>query len=115
MASNTALYFKGQEIDIFHQLHSDIVKYSATGQIIIIDDLNSVLGSLLTPETFSKINDNPDEQHDSIDNIDSLPVLCFIDTNSNQSGKKLLELLSESSMATLQVNLHAISTMVVAD
>ena len=47
-------------------------------------DLNSSLGS--SQETFSYINDNPDEQG-FINNIDSLPVGCFMDTNSNLSGE----------------------------
>ena len=54
----------------------------------MMDDLNSRLGN--SQETFSYIYDNPDEQS-FIDNIDYLPVRCFLDTNSNL-GKKLLEL-----------------------
>ena len=33
--------------------------------------------------------------------VSSIPVRCFMDTNSNQSGKNLLELLNESSPITL--------------
>ena len=62
-------------------------------------DLNSSLGS--SQETFSYINNNPDEQG-FINNIDSLPVGCFMDTNSNLSGEKLSDLLNESLLITLK-------------
>ena len=74
ISPSNSVYFKDQEIDIFDQLHSDIVKYSATGQIIIMGDLNSRLGS--SQETFSYIDDNPDEQG-FINNIDYIPVQFF--------------------------------------
>ena len=93
---SNSVHFKDQEIDMFDQLHSDIVKYSATCQINIIGDLNSRLGT--SQETFSYISDNPDEQV-SIDNIGFLQ--CFMNTDSNQSGKRLLGLLNESSLISL--------------
>ena len=91
-------YYKDQDIDIIDKLGSDIIKYSSQGQIIIIGDLNSRLGNL--QEEFSFINDDPDAQN-TIDNIESLPVREFMDPSTNQSGKKLMDLLNESSLISL--------------
>ena len=91
-------YFKNQDIDLFDQLKSDLVKYNSKGQIIIIGDLNARLGS--SQENFSYVNDNPDDLS-YVDDIDSLPVRCLIDTKSNQSGRKLIKLLNECSLISL--------------
>ena len=91
-------YYKDQDIHIIDKLRSDIIKYSSQGQIIIIVDLNSRLGNL--QEEFSFINDDPDAQN-TIDSIESLPVREFMDPSINQSGKKLMDLLNESSLISL--------------
>ena len=91
-------YYKDQDIDIMDKLRSDIIKYSSQDQIIITGDLNSRLGNL--QEEFSFINDDPDAQN-TIDNIESLPVREFMDPSTNQSGRKLMDLLNESSLISL--------------
>ena len=83
---------------IFDQLKSDLVKFYSKGQIIITGDLNARLGS--SQENFSYISDNPDDLS-YVDDIDSLPVRCFIDTKSNQSGRKLIKLPNECSLISL--------------
>ena len=91
-------YFKNQDTYLFDQLKSDLVKYNSKGQIIIIGDPNARLGS--SQENFSNISDNPDDLS-YVDDIDSLPVRCLIDTKSNQSGRKLIKLLNECSLISL--------------
>ena len=83
---------------LFDQLKSDFVKYNSKGQIIIIGELNARLDS--SQENFSYISDNPDDLS-YVDDIDSLPVRCLIDTKSNQSGRKLIKLLNECSLTSL--------------
>ena len=51
-------------------------------------------------ENFSYISDNPDDLS-YVDDIDSLPFRCFIDTKSNQSERKLIKLLNECSLISL--------------
>ena len=92
-------YFKNQDIDLFDQLKSDLVKYNSKGQTIIIGDLSARLGS--SQENFSYINDNPDDLSYVEDDIDLLPVRCLIDTRSNQSGRKLIKLLNECPLISL--------------
>ena len=98
MPPSNSNYYKDQDIDIIDKLRSDIIKYSSQGQIIIIGDLNSRLGNL--QEEFSFINDDPDAQS-TIDNIESLPVREFMDPSTNQPGRKLMDLLNESSLISL--------------
>ena len=96
MPPSNSIYYKDQDIDIIDQLRSDIIKYSSQGQIISIGDLSSRLGNL--QEEF--INDDPDAQN-TIDNIESLPVREFMDPSTNQSGRKLMDLLNGTSLISL--------------
>ena len=98
MPPSNSNYYKDQDIDIIDKLRYDIIKYSSQGQIIIIGDLNSRLGNL--QEEFSFINDDPDAQN-TIDNIESLPVREFMDPSTYRSGRKLTDLLNESSLISL--------------
>ena len=80
-----SVYHMDQDNNIFHQLRSDVIKYSRQGQTVIMGDLNSRLGKL--QEEFSCINNHFDERS-MVENIESLPVGTFMDPTSNQSGKK---------------------------
>ena len=51
-------------------------------------------------EKFLYVSDTPDDLR-YVDDIDSLPVKCLIDIKSNQSGRKLIKLLNECSLISL--------------
>ena len=79
------IYHRDQDIDIFYQLTSDVIKYSTEGQIIITGDLNPRLGKL--QEELSYIDNHSDEQS-MVENIESLPIRTFMEPISDRSGEK---------------------------
>ena len=92
-------YLKTQDIDIFYLLRSDIIKYSTRGNLILIGDFNSRLGNYQETLTFIN-NENEQEPDQKFERVE-LPHRSFQVTEKNTSGRKLIQLLNESNLISL--------------
>ena len=76
---------------------NEIEKYSSYGNIIIIADLNSRIGE--KQEELTYVDDTGDD-HNILQDID-VPIRKTLDVKSNSSGRKLLNMMNECSLLTL--------------
>lgn len=84
-----------KEIDIFDNFEREIQKYDNLGNVMIIGDLNSRIGTLYECLTNDNFNDHHSDEFITIRDRRSQ------DKNTNNYGKLLLNLLNKSHMLVL--------------
>ena len=91
---------KGDQIDQFVQLESEVAKYSLQGEIVMMGDFNSRIGDsqemyALDPEDLSYDYDRGDQ------GIVDLPYKNNLDPTKNSFGKKLKKLVNTAHLIIL--------------
>ena len=92
---------KNGENELLDLLQNDIEKYNSYGNIIIIGDLNNRIGEKQEGINFvSYFVDDTGDDHNILQTVD-IRIRKALDVNSNLSGRKLLILMNECSLLTL--------------
>ena len=84
-------YFKNGENELLDLLQNDTETYNSSGNIIIIGDLNSMIGEKQEEINFA---DDTGDDHNILQHVD-IPIRKALDVKSNSSGRNLLYLMNE--------------------
>jgi exonuclease III len=98
---SNSVYFNLVDTDYFELLEYNIRKYSDNGKVAVIGDLNARCGSrsdILEPSTIFDRFIHVIEQDDNENYINILPVRKSMDTITNSSGMKLIDILLSTDL-----------------